>query len=131
VQEAHEVGDLLGEIFRAPVLAKGARRHLVAPGRAADPEIDAPGEERFQDAEALGDLERAVVLEHDTPEPTRIREVRAATCPIRTSGLEPASPGVGVVLGQPVAVIPEAVADLGELECLVDRVAAPPPRTGD
>src|SRR3989475_788533 len=27
------------------------------------------------------------------PEPTRIREVRAATWPISTSGLEPASPG--------------------------------------
>src|SRR5207245_6449446 len=58
-------GDLLREVLEVRVLAERARRQLVAPGRAADAEIDPPGEERLEHAEALGDLQRAVVLEHD------------------------------------------------------------------
>jgi hypothetical protein len=62
-----EVGDLLGEPIEPEAAARLERagRELVAPGRAPDAEVDAPGEERLEHPKALCDLERAVVAQHD------------------------------------------------------------------
>src|SRR5262249_52501151 len=116
------------KIFGAAVFAKGTRRHLVAPRRAADAEIDAPGKERFEHAKALGDLERAVVLEHDAARAHPDPRGASRHLPDQDLRARARQPRCRVVLGKPVAVIPEAVTDLGELERLVDRVGPPGPR---
>src|SRR5262249_22348718 len=114
--------DLLREIVGATVVAQRARRQLIASGRPADAEIDAPGKERLEHAEALGYLERAVVLEHHAAgahaEPRRARGNLAD----QHLGARAREAGRGVMLAEPVAVVAEAVAELGELERLVDGV---------
>src|SRR6266513_2266793 len=103
-------------------LPQRPRRHGVASRGAADAQVDAPGKERLQHAEGLGDLQGAVVLEHHA--------ARAHTDPRRARGdltdqdlgARAPEPRRRVVLGQPVAVVAEAVTQLGELERLVDRV---------
>ena len=62
------------------------------PGRAADGEVDAVGEEAGEDAEALGHLERAVVGEHHAAAAhADARRWPSRPGPISTSGLGPAS----------------------------------------
>ena len=83
-QEADEVADLVGKARdlalrprvgdaraggRLGAPAEGERGARVAPGRAPDPEVDAPGVERLEHPELLGHLERAVVGEHDAARP--------------------------------------------------------------
>ncbi len=106
----------------AEALAQGPRCALVAPRRAADPEVDAAGEERLQHAEVLGDLEGAVVAEHHAARAHA--EVRGAHRHLADEDLRAgAGQGrAGVVLGQPVAVVAEPVDDLGQLQGLVDGV---------
>ena len=67
VEERDEIGDLLGKTIEpehAAAFLERPRRDLVAARRSTDPEVDPAGEQRFQHAEVLGDLQRAVVLEH-------------------------------------------------------------------
>ncbi len=67
-----ELGQLLRKIVRGHVPAialKRKRRQRIAAGRAPDREIDAIREERAQHAERFGDLERAVVRQHDAAAP--------------------------------------------------------------
>ena len=143
-QEPDEIGDLVGKArdlalrpgvghgevgrrFGAP--AEGERRAGVAPGRAADPEVDAPRVERLEQPELLGDLERAVVSQHHA--------ARADADPARAHrdlgdqdlGGGAREPGGGVVLGQPVAVIAEPIGGLREVEGLPDGFGRGPALT--
>ena len=61
------------------------------------------------------------------PAPTRIRDVRAATWPMRTSGLRARQPPARVVLGEPVPVIAEPLAVLRQLQRLVDGIGGGAP----
>src|SRR5207245_11605363 len=118
VQETYEIGDLLREVLEVRVLAERARRQLVAPGRAADAEIDPPGEERLEHAEALGDLQRAVVLEHDAAGADSDPRGTRRDLPDQHLRARARQPGRRVMLGEPVAMVAEPVAQLGELERL-------------
>ena len=75
--------------------AQGGRGHLVGAGRPADAEVDAPGMERLEHAELLGDDERRVVGQHDAAradaDACRCTEARWA---ISTAGAELAMPGM-------------------------------------
>src|SRR5262249_56220053 len=66
-QVADDVLYLVGELDRAAIAAAAhrIRRAHVAAGRTAYAEIDAPRKERLEHAEHLGDLEGAVVGQHD------------------------------------------------------------------
>jgi hypothetical protein len=66
-----EVGEQLGELLRevvggglAAVALQREGRHRVRAGGASDAEVDPPGEQPGEQAEGLGDLERAVMREH-------------------------------------------------------------------
>ena len=65
------------------------------PGRAADPEVDAPGVQRLEHPELLGDHERHVVGQHHAAgaDPDR-RSVSAASVAASTAGAELAMPGM-------------------------------------
>jgi hypothetical protein len=59
---------LLGEVvdgLRERIAAQCAGSQLVGAGRASDAEVDAPGVQRLEHAELLGDHERGMVREHD------------------------------------------------------------------
>ena len=132
VQVADEVHDLLGEgLDVGGALGVGEREHggVVAARRAPDAEVDAPGVERLQDGELLGDLEGGVVGEHD-----------AAAADADAGGVREeladedlrAGAGVGagvVVLGDPVAGVAEALGGLGHghgvAQGVRGRLAAP------
>jgi hypothetical protein len=125
VQKADDVAHLLGkglEGQRAGAVLERARRTAVGAGGAADAEVDAPGEERLQHAKVLGDLQRAVVREHHaTGAHTDAGRLRGhlADEDFRRGAGEAAA---GMVLGEPVAVIAEAVGGARELERVVHGV---------
>ena len=107
-----------------PAAADRLRGARVAAGRAADAEVDAPGIERFQHAEALRGAERAVVGEQhaagaDADAPRLGAEARQ-----QHLGAGIGERGDGVVLGEPVAVIAELVGAARERERLLDRARA-------
>jgi hypothetical protein len=99
---------------------RGAR---VAARRAADAQVDAPGIERLEHAEALGGAERAVVGQQHAagahPQAFRL-------------GAEPRQQDLGarvgerrnrVMLGQPIAVVAQLFDAAGEGERFRDRPA--------
>ena len=72
LEVGEQLGDLvavvLGEQLTAVALEREDRLR-VGPGRAADAEVDAVAVKPAEDAERLGDLERAVVDEHHAAAP--------------------------------------------------------------
>jgi hypothetical protein len=76
---------------------------------AADAEVDAAGVEGFEQAELLGDLQRAVMRKHDAARADA--QMTRLGCDARHHdfGRTAGETGRAVVLGEPIAVIPEAV----------------------
>ncbi len=109
----------------APALRPGLQRlrgHLVGPRRASEAEVDAAGREHLQHAELLGDLERRIMGEHH---PARAdADVARLARHLSDEDLRAgAREGIAVVvLGQPVAVIAQRIARLGERDGLGDGV---------
>jgi hypothetical protein len=62
--------------------------------RAPDPQVDAAGVQRLQRVERSATCSGTWFGSMIPPEPTRIRSVAAATCPIRISGAELAMLGM-------------------------------------
>src|SRR5207302_6035685 len=110
----------------APLVPECPRRELVGARCAADAEVDAPGEERLEHAEALGDLQGTVVLQHDAARADA--DARRARGDLADQHLwaRAREPGRAVVLGEPVAAVAPALAGLRELEGLVERVGRGP-----
>ncbi len=70
VQISQQLHELLREVVRcglAAIALEGEGRHRIGSGGATEREVDAVGEQPGQQAERLGDLERAVVGEHHAP----------------------------------------------------------------
>jgi hypothetical protein len=99
------------------------RGQLVAARGAADPEINAPGIERLQHAELLGDLERAVMAQHDPARADPQMPGLGRHQRHHDLGRAPGEPGRSVVLGQPVAAKAEAIGMAGQLDGFKERVA--------
>jgi hypothetical protein len=70
------------------------RRARIGAGRAAETEVDAPGEQRFERAELFGDDQRRVLGSMMPPAPTRMVRVPPATCAITTAVAALAMPGM-------------------------------------
>jgi len=86
----------LEEIVAAARLLQAPEREggeLVGARRASEAEVDPAREQRLERLEALGDDERRVVRSITPPEPTRMRFVAAAICPIMISGAGLATEG--------------------------------------
>ncbi len=64
---AHQLNDVVGELVgvRREVAAHRISRRLVGSGSAAEAQVDAAREERFQGPELLGDDQRRMVGQHD------------------------------------------------------------------
>jgi hypothetical protein len=123
-----QVGLQQHDVLRKPL---GGRR--VAPerrgrggigaGRAAETEIDAPGEQRFERAELLGDHVRRMIGQHDAARadadgPRRARDVRDHD---RRGGR--GDGGEVVVLGDPEAPVAQRLGVLREPRCFLQRRA--------
>ena len=126
VQPRHQVAHLDRIVGRVvPVgLAGGQHAHgaLVAARRAADAEVDAAGEQRLQHAEVLGHLERAVVRQHHAAGADLHALGQARDAGDQHLGRRAGERLAAVMLGQPVAMIAEPVAELRQLERLAHRV---------
>ena len=119
LQVAHLDRKVLGGV--AGVRVQRPRGAHVAAGRAAEAEVDAPRRERLEDAELLGDLERAVVRQHDAgaADPDRRRARRDRRHQDLGCGADDGRQAV--VLAQPEARVAEPLAVLGERERVADR----------
>ena len=126
-----EVGEQLGELLAEvvgeelpPVALEREDRLRVGAGRAADAEVDAVAVQPAEDAERLGDLERAVVRQHHAaapdPDAGRRRRDRADQDLGRAAGEHRCA----VVLGDPVALVPEPLGEAGEVDRVAQRVGA-------
>jgi hypothetical protein len=123
VEKTDEVGELLREMLerhRARPVAQGARGALIAAWRSPDAEIDAAGEEGFQHAEALRDLEGAVVREHHPAGAHADAGGTRGDLAHQHLGRGAREPAAAVMLGEPVAGIAEPVGVLGEDQRLLD-----------
>ena len=122
----HQLGELLGEIVRrqrAAIALQGIGRTLVAAGRPAEAEVDAPRMHAGEHAEALGDLEGAVMGKHHPsaadPHP-RGRLGDRADEHFRARASEHRA---RMMFREPIAMKAEAVGELCEVERVAQRVA--------
>ena len=125
LEVAEQLGELLGEVVGrglAAIALERVRRHRVGARRAAQPEVDPAGMETGEEAEPLGDLQRAVVREHHAAaadaDPLGGRRDR----PDQHLGRRAREHRAAVVLGDPVAVVSQAVGVAGEVERVGERV---------
>jgi hypothetical protein len=126
VQEAGQLGELLGEVvgaFVQPVgTAQGCRGCAIRAGGAAEAQVDTVRGECLQRAELFRDDERRVVREHDA--------ARAEADAVRVGrevGQDHGGRGGGdarhrVVLGDPVAVEAARLGELGDPHAGAQRV---------
>ena len=126
-----EVREQLGELLRevvgrhlAAVALQRDHRLAVGAGRAADAEVDALAVQAAEDAERLGDLERAVVRQH---------HAAAADADVLGRGRHLGDQDLGrrarehrdaVVLGDPVARVAEPVGEPREVDRVLERIPA-------
>ena len=119
LQVAHLLREVVGRV--RGVRVERARGSHVAAGRAADAEVDPARRERLEDAELLGDLERAVVRQHHAgaadADPLGARGDRRH----QDLGRAADDRRQAVVLAQPEARVAEAIAMLGERHRVTDR----------
>ena len=102
-----QLGHVLREIFRGAgdILAHGVGDAPVRPRRAAQPQIDAPREQRVQRAELFCDYERVVIWQHyparaDTDGRGSMSDMRQHDC-----GRPAADPVHAVMLGDPEPLV--------------------------
>lgn len=95
---------------------------MAATGGAADAEIDAAGEHGVQGAKDFGDLERCVVLEHNSPRPDADAGGLGCSAGDEDLGRGAGEQFHGVVLGVPEAGIAEAIDVAGEVERVSQRL---------
>ena len=98
-----------------------ARGSHVAAGGAADAEIDAARRQRLEDAELLGDLERAVVRQHHAGAADADRRRARGDRRHQDLGRAADDRRQAMVLAQPEARIAEPLAMLGERDGVADR----------
>ena len=107
----------------APVALQSIGRALIAAGGAAQAEIDPAGKHPRQHAEGLRHLEGAVMGQHDSAaadlEPLRRRGHGAD----QRLGAGAGQHRGGVMLGQPITVIAEAVRQPGEIDAVAQRLS--------
>ena len=105
------------------IAAECAGRQLVRSGGPPEPEVDAARVERLQRSELLGDHERRMVRQHDPagPDPDRRRARREIA---GHDGRRSARDRLHVVvLGDPVALVTEALGVAREVEAVAQRIA--------
>ncbi len=121
LQVAYLLGEVVGRGMRVRV-QRACRAH-VATRRATDAQIDAPRRQRFEHAELLGHLQRAVVRQHHAG--AADADARGARRYSRHQDLGRRADDrrQAVVLADPEARVAEALAVLREIEGVADRRA--------
>ena len=94
------------------VAAQGAGGGLVGAGRAAEAEVDAAREQRFEGAELLGDYQRCVVRQHDAAGADTDARGGAGHVGNHDCGGGAGDAGHVVVLGEPVTGVARPVGQL-------------------
>ena len=121
LQIGEQLDQLFGEIVGrglAAVALQGEGGLLVAARRAAEAEIDALRKKPGEHGERLGDLERAVMRQHDAAAADADALRRGGDRPDQRLRAGAGEHRRAVMLGDPVARITEAVAELREVEAV-------------
>lgn len=116
-----QLRELLGEVVRASltlVALQGPGGERVAAGRTAEPEVDAIRAQRRQHAKGLGDFQGAVVRQHDAAAANANAGGGEADRPDERFRAHAGQHARAVMLGDPVAGIPEPIGGA----CQVDGV---------
>ena len=92
--------------------------------RASDSEIDPAAIDRTQHAERFGDLQRAVVRQHDAAAADSDAWRRARDGRDERFGARAREHRRAVMFGHPVAVIPKAIGERGEIDGVAERDGA-------
>ena len=121
---AHQFDDVLRETVDAgiEVAAQRPRGHHVGAGRAAEPEIDAAGMKRRQRAELLGDDQRRVVGQHDAARADANGRGAGRDMGDHHRGRRTRDARHVVMLGEPVAVVAEALGMARQIERVLQRL---------
>ena len=122
-----QLGQLLREVVgagRAAVALEREGRHRVGARGAPDAEVDTAGEEPGEHAEGLRDLERRVVREHHAAAADADARGRRGHRADQRLRARAGQRRPAVMLGQPVAVVAEAVGQPCEVERVGERVGA-------
>ena len=124
---AEQLGELLREVVRRglPSIALqrvGGRR--IGAGGAAEREIDPSGEERAQHAEGFGDLERAVVRQHDAAAADADARRRGGDRADQRLGARAGEHRRAVMFGDPVAMVAARVGAPREVDAVAQRLRA-------
>ena len=116
VEEREQLGEQHREVFgrRVTRASQGERGERVGARRAPEAEVDAAGEQRFEHTERLRDLERAVVGQHDAAGPDADVGGLVGHVGHHDLGRRAGDRRGVVVLGEPEAVVPEALDVLRE-----------------
>ncbi|SOC36994.1 hypothetical protein SAMN05892877_103336 [Rhizobium subbaraonis] len=106
-QQCHQIDHVLGKVVGRglEIAAQGARGVHVGARRAAEPEVDAPGEERLEGAELFGDDQRRVVGQHDAAGADADRLRARSNMLDHQSGGRACDAAHAVVLGEPEALV--------------------------
>ena len=116
---------VLGEtvfVRRRQVTAQRAHRRTIGAGRAAQPQVDAAGEQRRQRAELLRDRQRCVVGQHDPARADPDRRGRRRDLADQHRGGGGRDAFHVVMFGDPVARVAQPLGVLRERDAVVERL---------
>ena len=112
------------EIVGGGIVLPAAQRvggDRIGAGRAAEPEIDAAGEEAFEHLEAFRHHERGVVGQHHAAGADTYVRGRRGDLSDHDVGRGTCDGGKVVVLGHPIARKAKPIGEAGEIEAVVQR----------
>ncbi len=112
------------EIVALARILPGAQRvggDLIGARRAAEPEIDAPGKQRLQHLEALGDHQRRMVRQHHAARADAHMRRYRRDLPDHDFGRGTGDVRQIVVLGDPIALVAEPVGEPRQIERIAQR----------
>ena len=126
LQQGEQLGELLREVVRgalAAVTLQREHRHRIGARRAADAKVDPLRVQPGQGAEHLRHLQRAVVRQHHAAAPHTDPLGGLSHRRDQYLGSGARERGRGVVLGEPVALVPEPLGVTAEVDRVVERLS--------
>ena len=119
--------ELVAKVVRCGLAAISLQRQRgerIGPGSSSKRKIDAPREQPAQEAEALGDLQRAVVRQHHATAADAKAAGQSRDRPDQRLRARSREHRSAVVLGDPVAVVAERFGEARKVDGVRERVGA-------
>ena len=120
----HQFDDILRKLagIGGEIAPQRTRGELVRARRAPEPEVDAPGVERFKGAELFGNHERRMIGQHDPAGADAYGGRAAGDMPDQHGSRGAGDARHAVMLGQPVAPVAPALRVPGKIQRVTERL---------